>query len=265
MNTRDEKRTGLCIPGVDPKDVTIGPVRSRADLEGAFRLLYKNYLRCGYCESSETGMLVPAFALLPETVTFVAKHLDEVVSTVSLIPDSPFRFPIDEIFSPELDRLRTAGRRLAEVGMLADRREFSPRRLGHLLKLYRLIIRYSQQRLDMQDLCFAVHPHHAAFYEKYFLAKPQGETRYFPEVKNNPAVFMLMRLEEFLPEQVRNERIRKFFFEETISPEAFDDPYRMTEQDVADFLRSSPAGGAMNQPLLDWLASKPSHPQTDGG
>ena len=221
----------------------IGPAETREDLIGAFQLVYANYLRCGYGCENETGMRVSPFNLLEDAVTFVSRRESHVVATVSIFPDGPFGLPADDVFADETNELREAGRRIAEVGMLADRRTSQLGRLGDLFGLFKLVHDYARLVLRATDLCITVNPHHVIFHERYLLFSQVGAVRPYHAVNGHPAAFLRVNLEAIKPERMRTAELRELFFGKRTPWPAPADRYRLTRDDIRFFLPSCPADG----------------------
>jgi hypothetical protein len=220
-------------------------------------VLYGSYLRRGYCPENQWGMLVSPFALIPQTLTLVAALPDgQMTSTVSFIEDGPLKFPIDDIFEEELDRLRQSGRKMAEGGMLGDRREFSSERLGHVLTLYRLAFAYAREDLGLDDIVFAVHPKHAPFYMRHSLATQECETRAFDTVNGSPASLLRMRLDTFVPERLQDDREKEYFFDAEFHRPPLNRRYRLTLQDLRELVPMCRAVGPAETRALRWLRSE---------
>src|SRR4051812_47591688 len=87
--------------------------RSPSDRLGAFRIVYNSYVRSGLCLPNPTGLRVTPFQLCPSSQIFVGVLGEEVVSTVTLVPDAEKGLPMESMFGTEIDGLRNEGRRVA--------------------------------------------------------------------------------------------------------------------------------------------------------
>lgn len=257
MNTEHSSTNPDGPPDGRPSQpLSVGPALNRDDLVGAFRLVYDNYLRAGYCGHNPTGMRVSPFVLLPGAVTFVARKNASVVSTVSLIPDGPFGLPVDGVFGDAARALRLKERSLAEVAMLADRRAFlgSAERLGFLLKLFKLVFDYSRRVLRARELCITVHPRHAPFYERYLLFRRAGEPRPCAAVNGNPATFLSLDLAHVAPGQLRDPQLRTHFFGHETPLDVLTSHYCPNLSDVEYLLDACPASSGPAEELRTRLA-----------
>ncbi len=164
------------------------------DVQGAFALLYRNYLRRGLIGPDPVGLRFTVHNLLPESATFAAKIPGRVVATFSVIPDTaPLGLPMEALYASELARLRSQGRRPAEVSGLAVDPAFRPISLLLILNLVRMLYAYARAT-KVTDLVVACHPRHARLYERLFLFEPFGPLRTYRAVNDAPAVALRLDL-----------------------------------------------------------------------
>ena len=181
-------------------NLEFGPAETFEELKDAYRLVYHSYLGRDYIEPNPAGMRFWVHNLLPETATFVAKLGGAVVSTVSLVVDSPLGLPMDKVYRHELSNLRTDGHRLGEVTMLADRRRRFARAVPVVVALFRLILDYARS-LPLTELCITINPRHEGFYRKVLHFEELGELKRYQSVRDNPALakyLSLARLDELI-------------------------------------------------------------------
>ncbi len=211
--------------------------RTRQELEDACHVVYEAYKKAGYMADNPARMRLDIYHALPQTITFIAKlrRVRRVVATVSLVPDSPLGLPMDRIYSEEMRRLRAAGRKVAEVSMLADRRQydFGVRTLGTFLGLTKMLFDYATQCTDLTDLCIAVNPHHEQFYTRYLAFEDLGGLTVYSAVRNNPAVGK--RLDLSRVEQICTDipRLRHIYLERRIGSDCFGGKLRLSQADLA--------------------------------
>jgi hypothetical protein len=217
-------------------DLVIRPALSRAELESAYELVYENYRFREYIPANSSRLRLTIFNAFPSTITFVGVLRGEVIATVSLIPDTPVGLPMDEIYHDEVQSLRDAGRRLAEVTMLADRRLSARRSLTMVLTLMKLVFDYSTLSLKATDLCITVNPHHDKFYHEYLLFSPLGGLRAYPSVSGNPAIARRLDLERVEEECQGRPMLLRRFYENRTPVSLFEQRYRMTAADLRYFL-----------------------------
>jgi hypothetical protein len=175
--------------------------RTPGDRTGAFQLVYRSYLRAGLGDEKPYGMRVTPFQLEPASQIFVGKIRGEVVSTVTLVPDGPLGLPMDSMFHDEVNALRKAGRKVAEVSCLADRRSNPSRFLDTFCQLNRMMAQHARYH-DIECLLISVHPRHARFYRRYFGFKPISDrVESCPHVQDRPAAALILDFEVFDREQ----------------------------------------------------------------
>jgi len=229
------------------------PAASREELEGAYRLVYRSYLRRAYIEPHPGGVRLTLFNAAPDAVTFIGALRGAIIATVSLLPDTPAGLPMDEVYHDELEDLRKAGRKLTEVTMLADRRLDMRRTLPMLLQLMKLVFDYATQVLHANDLCISINPRHDAFYKRYLLFTELGGLRMYPSVRNNPALARRLDLETVRERSRGKEVLQSTFFENRHGREFFERRYRMTGDDIRYFQALSGMVSQAPAELVTWL------------
>lgn len=159
-----------------------------------FRLVYNEYRDAGYTPSHPSRMLYNIWSLLPSTSIFVFKSFQNIISTVSLIPDSDlFGLPIDAVFKPEVDELRQQGKKVAEIGALATTRM---RRWSNVVILLFKALFYYAGLCKIDEVVVMVNPKHVRFYTSMFLFEPFGEAREYEKV-GAPAVPLRLDMTKF--------------------------------------------------------------------
>ncbi|RMF85183.1 MAG: hypothetical protein D6739_04855, partial [Nitrospirae bacterium] len=154
------------------------------DVVGALRLVHDSYVALGLMDPHPSGLRLLPHHLLPETRVFLAREGDEVVATLTLIPDSEVGLPLDAAYRREADALRLAGRRVAEISCLALAARY--RRHDLLLHLFRLMHVYARHA-GLDDLCVVVAPKHGRFYQHILLFEELGHYTELPHLNGAPA------------------------------------------------------------------------------
>jgi hypothetical protein len=242
-------QSGQAPTSASRDDFYTGVAQSFNDLIGAFRLVYHQYVEAGYCaprtDRNRQFRLSP-YALLPDVATLVARPREaragalpdaRVVATMTMMVDHPqFGLPMDALFPDELAKLRERGRRLMEVGLLADRRELMAERLGSLLSFFKILYDHSRFVSDTHDVVITVNPHHAPFYRRYFGFEQIGEPRNYAYVENNPAVLLRLDMVAGHPDQVRTRRLREMLLGAPLPLEIVKPSYRPEGRDLRELL-----------------------------
>jgi len=201
------------------------------DLLQAYSLVYRNYLRAEYIDRHESGMRYTVFNALPETTTVVAKLENRVVTTASIIFDSPLGLPMDTIYQEEVDALRAEGARICEVTMLADRRRAGIRTIPSILKIFKLILHYAHNKGRVTDILITINPSHEVFYTRYLPFEDFAGLRYYPAVKNAPALAKRQNLRTLFEEH-KNHKLYDFFIDAAIPQEILEVKHRFTEEQL---------------------------------
>lgn len=178
-----------------PTQIGLSIARCQSDLEDAFRLVYRSYVRAGLQVPNDIGMRMVRHHFLPTTEVLVAKLGRDVISTASLIVDSEIGLPAESMYRDEVEKLRDRGLRLGEVACLADRRE-SPARFIEIFRMLATLLAQAAVVRGCDALIAATHPRHARFYMRQLGFKRIGEIRECPYVRGNPAVPLLFDFEE---------------------------------------------------------------------
>lgn len=155
------------------------------ELLQAFGLLYREYLHAGYVQENAAKLLFTKHHLLPETTVFVAKAQNRVLSTATVVRDSPdFGLPMDDLYASELRELRQQGRRILEICSLASERHgFSRTGIQDFTRLLFLFC----LNFNVDDVCIMVNPKHAPLYTCRCEFEILGEEKFYPRV-NAPAI-----------------------------------------------------------------------------
>ncbi len=226
------------------KSITFRVVQTRDELIAAARLVHHEYAKRGYVtpDNSSSEIKLSLFNALPQTTTFIALFEDEIIGTVTLIPDSPLGVPMDSIYRDELDGLRRQGRRLAEVSMLAVRTDLfgrgvflmlNSKKLFLVFNLFKLMFDYTRFLTSITTLCIAVHPKHDLLYRFLFFHDLAGE-RVYPGANRNPAIAKILDLHLAVEEcRAANKLgIYRLFVEKRSKPEQLAQKMLLTPNDL---------------------------------
>jgi hypothetical protein len=173
---------------------------SLEQVESAWRLVYERYTQMGLIDQNPYGLhAVPSAVGQHACVIWGAEGEEgaEVGYTMTLFRDNPKGLALDSVYAGSLDELRRKGRRLLEVGMLADRRRYASRGVGALFSMMRWAVHYGLHT-GMTDIVIGVHPRHAQFYVRCYGFEQFAPPTSYPMVRNNPVVPLRLRLIEGL-------------------------------------------------------------------
>jgi hypothetical protein len=161
----------------------------------AYELVYRLYREKGYADPNEARMWLSLYNLLPDTTTLIVLRDEEIVGTLSVIFDGPLGLPVDTLYEREVNVLRRAGRRPAEIISLGVADEDRRTSRDVLVKLFNYVYLVSWHLRGATDFMITVNPHHAAYYRKTLLFENWGPERCYGKVGGAPAVLLRLNLE----------------------------------------------------------------------
>ena len=170
---------------------------SLEQVESAWRLVYDRYTEMGLIEENPFGIHTVPGAVGQHAWVIWGPEGRDVGYTMTLFRDNPMGLALDSVYARELDELRRQGRRLLEVGMLADRRRSAARSAAALFSMMRWALHCALQN-DLTDLVIGVHPRHALFYTRYYGFEQFASPTSYPLVRNHPVVPLRLRIPEGL-------------------------------------------------------------------
>lgn len=124
-------------------------------------------------------------------VTLVATEHDETVGTISIGFDGADRLFVDELFSEEVQRLRSNDVLLCEFTKLAVDGAVRSKRV--LASLFHVAFIYAHEVRGCDRILIEVNPRHVRYYERMLGFEVRGEQRLNPRV-NAPAVLMSLEM-----------------------------------------------------------------------
>ena len=227
----------------DPIDTALqfGVASSLDQVLEAWRLVYSNYRRMELIDPNPHRLHTTADAPQPTSAVIIGSIRHQVVSTLTCIRDTDMSLPLDREYKKELDELRSTGRRLTEIGLLADRRQQLARAADSMFMLMHYAYDYAF-RDGGTDLIIGVHPRHARFYRRAWGFELCGPERTYAAVKDRPVV--LLRLDKEAQHQL-NPRPRglQYVIEHPVPHDMFDRRYDFAKDQVA----ASPIGKFLAQ------------------
>lgn len=189
-----ERSTALApvTPDSTPIGSYRGAARTFAQLCRAFALVHDRYLEQGYMRQHESGMRYSLLNLLPQTTTFVVEEQSKLLGTLSVVIDSPAGLPASDDFAQEIAERRKLGRVIAEATMFSCLPD--PKFQTQVsLQLMSLAFAWCVE-IGIDDLCLAVSPKHAPFYEKVLGFERLGRERAVNHVEGNAGIFLLCNI-----------------------------------------------------------------------
>ncbi len=170
----------------------MGVSETREEREAAFRLVHRAYREAGLTEDNPMQMRVMKHHLLDTTDVLVAKRKEDVCFTVSLVRDGLCGLPAESLFPQDIQAMRDAGVKLAEVSCVASDCAADSKKLRFetLVKMISLTIHVARRR-GTDRLLLAVHPRHAKLYQRMFGCVPCTPVKEYEAVRGNPAVLCI--------------------------------------------------------------------------
>jgi hypothetical protein len=225
------------------KSVEYRVARTRAELESVYRIVYTEYLKQGYIHPNDVEMHYSLHNLLPSTTTFVALADDQVITTATVIPDSPLGIPMDELYKKEVDTLR--GQKICEISMLTNSSALFSGQASMMLNakkmflvfyLFKHMLDYIREYLHLDYICIAINPKHKTTYESLFF-KDLGGLKNYDKVNGAPAVAKALNVHTVEQEcaKSRKNNTYKLFFSGKTDPERFADKIALSLEDIEYF------------------------------
>jgi hypothetical protein len=163
---------------------------TRDEIDAAERLVHDVYVARGLRDAGAR----PGGQASAGAVVFVARIDGIVDATLSLIPEGARGLPADALYGAELAERRRQRRRLAEISALAVEHGCRGATLALVRPLIQLVGIYARDIEGVDELCIAVHPRHARFYERAFGFTRFGDEKAYHAVKGAPAVGLRLDL-----------------------------------------------------------------------
>lgn len=168
-------------------------------VESAWGLVYDRYAEMGLIGENPYHIHVAPTVVGPDTCVIWGPEGPDIGYTMTALRDNPAGLALDSVYASDLDKLRRDGRRLLEVGMLADRRRHASRSIGALFGMMRSAV-YFALHTGLTDVVIGVHPRHVQFYVRCYGFEQFAAARDYPLVRNHPVVPLRLRLVEKLAE-----------------------------------------------------------------
>jgi len=219
--------------------------RTREELEKAYYLVYKEYLKRGYTGETSSKIRVSIYNVIPQTTTFIAIVENEVIATATLIEDSPLGLPMDKIYHKELIQLRSNNKKLCEISMLASDTDLfkagtsimlNSKKMFFIFCLFKLVFDYADNFLALDFICITIHPKHKLVYD-FLSFKDLGNLKVYPQVNGAPAIAMYCDLKstEGKHEKQNREDLYKMFYRERTPDDKFMQKFVLTPADLKYF------------------------------
>ncbi len=181
-----------------PAGVLLKQAETQDEISQALNIVYEAYLDLGYIDPHPDRMRFNKFLALPTSVFLVAKIGDEVVGTLTIIPDSALGLPLDQ--SWDLNHLRAKGHLLGEISSLCIKKSHKFRRGALLLPLCKLMFIFCRDILKVDTIVISTTKEVENFYTDILLfetdRKKHGDPNFV--VKGNPSSFCYLTFNQEL-------------------------------------------------------------------
>lgn len=150
-----------------PKELIFKQAETTDEITQALHLVYQNYVDLEYMDANEAKLRLTKYNTLATTVILVAKWNDEVIGTLSIIPDSALGIPSDQTYN--LAQYKNDGHQIAEISSLAIKKGFRKQRGKLLLPLCKLMYQFCTQILQLDGIIVSTMPDVEPFYTDVLL------------------------------------------------------------------------------------------------
>lgn len=181
-----------------PPDIILKQAETEDEIQQALRLVHDSYVELNYMDPNEPGLRFSKFHALPTTVILIAKWKDDVIGTLTIIPDSALGLPSDTTWS--LEKYRKDGKIIAEISSLCIKKDFRMRRGRLLMPLCKIMYLYCKQVLKLDGIVIATTLEVEPFYTDILLfetvVEKTGQKHML--VKGNPSSCCYLALDDNL-------------------------------------------------------------------
>ena len=219
--------------------------RSKEELEKAYFLVYKEYLKKGYVKESEAQLKYSLYNAMPDTTTFVTVLENEIFATATLIPDSPLGLPMDDIYNKELNQFRQERKKICEISMLASdtglfqdgvSMMLNSKKMFFIFYLFKTLFDYAIEYMHLDCICITINPKHNLTYD-FLLFKTIGELKTYDNANGAPAIAKYLDLNTVEAEckNSNKEGLYRMFFQRKTPADKFANKFKLRPEDLIHF------------------------------
>lgn len=209
----------------------VSVARQLHQIEKAWELVYHTYADQGLIHANDHQVHTVHEAIHPSTAVVVQEDNDRVISTLTIMQDRRHGLPLDCVYPAEMNRLRSTGRRLVEIGLLAETASKQGSSARGIIEMMRHVFWFAWHHKAF--ILAGVHPKHAGFYCRFFGFEPIGEPSTHPTVNHWPVVPLCCPLDEMLASPPWPKGVGAFV-NAPMPLNAFKHRARLTEEFIAD-------------------------------
>ncbi|MFM9051384.1 MAG: N-acyl amino acid synthase FeeM domain-containing protein [Bacteroidota bacterium] len=155
------------------------------DIIDAWSLVYRQYLAASLIEPNALELFTFPEYISNQSAVLIGKEGEDVVCTASGILDGEKGLPLDTYYKNELDLLRGEGKRLIEIGLVADSRKTDG--MANAVELMNNIARFGVQTNHL-DYVVGIHPRRVNLYNRLWGFKPIARIKEYDTLKTAPVV-----------------------------------------------------------------------------
>lgn len=226
-----DPRTTVARPDRPRSGLNFFVAKTLEDVIEGWGVVYQAYHKAGLIDANPFELHTSREAVMPGTAVIAGCLGPLAVSTISAYVDGPGGLPLDSVYPEELAELRKTGRRFAEVGLFADRRDHLNRSAEGLFELMRFGFWHAVNQ-GCDDIVIGVHPDHVPFYRRFFRFEQLSDVRSYPTVKNNPVSLLRLDVERKMKLTPLPKGLA-YFNEYALGPEVFEGRFSFKESVVA--------------------------------
>ena len=200
-------------------------------VESAWRLVHDTYATLGLINPNEHQIHTVPEAVHPMSAVLTHEVNQQTRATMTIMPDGRAGLPLDCIYPAEIAKLRSTGRRLVEIGLLADTSTRQSNSASVIIEMMRHAFWFAW--LHKADIVIGVHPKHAGFYRRYFGFETMGEESTHPTVNHWPVVPLYIPVDHTL-QQTTWPRGVAALVRAPMPMQAFNQRCKLTNELIAD-------------------------------
>ena len=204
------------------------------DAINAWQIVYWSYVTHGLISPNPYQIHAMPNVISNDTVVIRGRIDDLTISTVSAYLDGPAGLPLDDVYHHELSQLRARGRKLVEIGLLADRYQYPLRAVDAILKLMGHAMYFGIHQ-GATDGVVGVNAHHVKYYTRLLGFDVIGPEKKYAAVNNNSVV--LLRIDWYAKTAMRRQpRGMAYLTSPPTPPEVFDGRFDLCHTSISDTL-----------------------------
>ncbi len=226
-------------PGQLSSPWRVGAAADFNELCRAFHLIYRCYLERGDISAHPSGIHFSAYQLLPATRTLVAVSSSGVSGTLSIVNDSPAGLPAEGLFPREVEKMRSAGRTLAQSCMLAWN-PATDAALGRAnIRLMRAVFWWCADSA-VDDLCAVIPLSYAKTFERVLGLEQISNAKRSPQLRDTRVILAHLDLWKVFHEGRKASPLIERFLREPVGTTQPESDYVLSKAEAALLLNERP-------------------------